>query len=86
MAEADIEIAGDADIGVEEDEEEREILSDTSLEGLSEDPEEVGGLLARDGFDNPEERIADRGDKKEDEGQGLFESKNNREIVRRSGV
>lgn len=57
VAEADIEIAGDADEGVEEDEEYREILGGTVLERSREGREEIGSGAALDGTDDAKERI-----------------------------
>lgn len=57
VAEADIEIAGDADEGVEENEEYREILGGTVLERSREGREEIGSGTALDGTDDAKERI-----------------------------
>ena len=57
VAETDIEIAGDADEGVEENEEYREILGGTVLERSREGWEEIGSGTALDGTDDAKERI-----------------------------
>ncbi len=86
MTEADIEIAGDADVGVEEDEEKREILGDTRLERLGEDSEEVGCLLAGDRLGDPEERVTGGDEEEEEEWERFFEGEYDREVIRGSGI
>lgn len=86
VAESDIEVTGNADVGVEHDEKESEVLSDVFLKGIREDSEKIRGKLSSQSFVDAEKSVAQCGQENKEERKGFFETKNNGEIKGRSGI
>lgn len=81
VAETDIEIAGDADEGIKENEEYREILGGAVLERGHEGREEIGSGPAFDGADDAEERIRGCDQDKEEKGERFLQAEDDGEVV-----
>jgi hypothetical protein len=81
VAETDIEIAGDADEGIKENEEYREILSGAVLERGHEGREEIGSGPAFDRADDAEECIRGCDQDKEEKGECFFQAEDDGEVV-----
>lgn len=81
VAETDIEIAGDADEGIKENEEYREILSGAVLERGHEGREEIGSGPAFDGADDAEERIRGCDQDKEEKGECFLQAEDDGKVV-----
>ena len=80
VAKADVQIARDTHIGVEEDEKDGQVLGDPILKGTDEEALDALSFFFSVEFSDAVEAVAGGEDKEEEKGQGFLEEKDNWEV------
>lgn len=82
VTESDVQVAGDADVAVKQDEKNREILSDVFSEGVSQELRKRECSFLNVASADTVEAVSGRGEEKKEKGQRFFEGEDDREVRR----